>query len=175
MVVYNSRQIYLSEEEKRAYWQDFIAHLKELTGKRLTGRLGGGGLHGADRRSDGRGRLSLPHVLDHRQPALADLMSVAARNSASSPTPARPIRPACAAGAIGDPGLHVVVVVGEIIFRDLVGRRGPGAVMPKDVVSASSRCFAEFGRLMLCGCSARHMTRPFLGAPGPSATLPLRR
>ena len=74
-----------------------------------------------------------------------------------------------------NPGLHVVVVVGEIVFRDLVGRRGPNAVMPKDVVSASSRCFAAFGRLMLCGCSARHMTRPFLGAPGPSATLPLRR
>jgi len=27
--LYNSRQIYdLSEEEKRAYWQDFIAHLR---------------------------------------------------------------------------------------------------------------------------------------------------
>jgi allantoinase len=41
--LYNSWQIYdLSDEEKRAYWQDFIAHLKELTGKRLTGRPGGG-------------------------------------------------------------------------------------------------------------------------------------
>src|ERR1700746_3810665 len=120
--LYNSWQIYdLSDEEKRAYWQDFIAHLKELTGKRLTGRPGGGaGLPG---------RTAGP---------------VAARNSSSSPTPARPIRPACAAGAFGDPGLHVVVVVGEIVFRDLVGRRGPDAVMPKDVVSASSRCFAAF-------------------------------
>jgi hypothetical protein len=25
-----------------AHWQDFIAHLKEMTGKRLKGRLGGG-------------------------------------------------------------------------------------------------------------------------------------
>jgi hypothetical protein len=41
--LYNSRPIYdLSEEEERAYWQDFITHLQEMTGKRLKGRLGGG-------------------------------------------------------------------------------------------------------------------------------------
>ena len=41
--LYNSRPIYdLTEEQERAYWQDFIAHLKEMTGKRLKGRLGGG-------------------------------------------------------------------------------------------------------------------------------------
>jgi allantoinase len=41
--LYNSRPIYdLSEDEERAYWQDFIIHLKEMTGKRLKGRLGGG-------------------------------------------------------------------------------------------------------------------------------------
>jgi hypothetical protein len=27
---------------ERAYWQDFITHLQEMTGKRLKGRLGGG-------------------------------------------------------------------------------------------------------------------------------------
>jgi len=34
--LYNSRPIYdLSEDQERAYWQDFITHLKEMTGKRL--------------------------------------------------------------------------------------------------------------------------------------------
>jgi len=41
--LYNSRPIYdYTEDEERAYWQDFITHLKEMTGKRLKGRLGGG-------------------------------------------------------------------------------------------------------------------------------------
>ena len=41
--LYNSRPIYdLTEEQERAYWQDFITHLQEMTGKRLKGRLGGG-------------------------------------------------------------------------------------------------------------------------------------
>ena len=41
--LYNSRPIYdLSEDQERAYWQDFVAHLKAMTGKRLKGRLGGG-------------------------------------------------------------------------------------------------------------------------------------
>ncbi len=41
--LYNSRPIYdLSEEQERAYWQNFITHLREMTGKRLKGRLGGG-------------------------------------------------------------------------------------------------------------------------------------
>ena len=41
--LYNSRPIYdYTEEQERAYWQDFITHLKEMTGKSLKGRLGGG-------------------------------------------------------------------------------------------------------------------------------------
>jgi hypothetical protein len=41
--LYNTRPIYdYTEEQERAYWQDFIMHLKEMTGKRLKGRLGGG-------------------------------------------------------------------------------------------------------------------------------------
>src|SRR5215469_11747848 len=41
--LYNSWPIYdLTEEQERAYWQDFITHLKEMTGTRLKGRLGGG-------------------------------------------------------------------------------------------------------------------------------------
>src|ERR1700748_3992020 len=41
--LYNTRPIYdLTEEQERAYWQDFITHLKKTTGKRLKGRLGGG-------------------------------------------------------------------------------------------------------------------------------------
>ena len=37
--LYNSRPIYAyTEEQERAYWQDFITHLKEMTGKRLKGR-----------------------------------------------------------------------------------------------------------------------------------------
>src|SRR5215813_285788 len=41
--LYNSRPIYdYTEEQERAYWQDFTTHLKEMTGKRLKGRLGGG-------------------------------------------------------------------------------------------------------------------------------------
>ena len=41
--LYNSRPIYhYTEEQERAYWQDFITHLKAMTGKRLKGRLGGG-------------------------------------------------------------------------------------------------------------------------------------
>ncbi len=42
--VYNSRPIYgYSVEDERAYWADFIATLQKHTGKRLKGRLGGGG------------------------------------------------------------------------------------------------------------------------------------
>jgi allantoinase len=42
--VYNSRPIYgYSIEEERAYWADFITTLHKHTGKRLKGRLGGGG------------------------------------------------------------------------------------------------------------------------------------
>jgi peptidoglycan/xylan/chitin deacetylase (PgdA/CDA1 family) len=41
--LYNSRPIYdYTEEQERAYWQDFVTHLKAMTGKRLKGRLGGG-------------------------------------------------------------------------------------------------------------------------------------
>jgi peptidoglycan/xylan/chitin deacetylase (PgdA/CDA1 family) len=41
--LYNSRPIYAyTEEQERAYWQDFITHVQALTGKRLKGRLGGG-------------------------------------------------------------------------------------------------------------------------------------
>lgn len=41
--LYNSRPIYTyTEEQERAYWQDFVTHLQEMTGKRLKGRLGGG-------------------------------------------------------------------------------------------------------------------------------------
>ncbi|HVB18608.1 MAG TPA: polysaccharide deacetylase family protein, partial [Stellaceae bacterium] len=41
--LYNSRPIYdLSEDQERAYWQDFVTHLQAMTGKRLKGRLGGG-------------------------------------------------------------------------------------------------------------------------------------
>ena len=35
--------------------------------------------------------------------------------------------------AFGDPGLHLVVIVGEIVFGDVVGGGGPDAVMPEDV------------------------------------------
>lgn len=42
--IYNSRPIYgFSVEDERAYWADFIATLHRHTGKRLKGRLGGGG------------------------------------------------------------------------------------------------------------------------------------
>jgi allantoinase len=42
--VYNSRPIYgYSVEEERAYWQDFLATVEKQTGKRVKGRLGGGG------------------------------------------------------------------------------------------------------------------------------------
>ena len=38
--LYNSRPIYdYTEEQERAYWQDFTTHLKAMTGKRLKGRL----------------------------------------------------------------------------------------------------------------------------------------
>jgi peptidoglycan/xylan/chitin deacetylase (PgdA/CDA1 family) len=41
--LYNSRPIYdYTEEQERAYWQDFITHVQAMTGKRLKGRLGGG-------------------------------------------------------------------------------------------------------------------------------------
>lgn len=42
--VYNTRPIYgYSIEDERAYWADFIATVKAHTGKRVLGRLGGGG------------------------------------------------------------------------------------------------------------------------------------
>jgi peptidoglycan/xylan/chitin deacetylase (PgdA/CDA1 family) len=42
--LYNTRPIYdYTIEEERAYWRDFIDHVHELTGKRVKGRLGGGG------------------------------------------------------------------------------------------------------------------------------------
>src|SRR5947209_1234225 len=41
--LYNSRPIYTyTEERERAYWQDFITHLKEMNDKRPKRRLGGG-------------------------------------------------------------------------------------------------------------------------------------
>ena len=41
--LYNSRPIYdYTEDQERAYWQDFAIHLQAMTGKRLKGRLGGG-------------------------------------------------------------------------------------------------------------------------------------
>ena len=40
--LYHSRPIYhYTEEQERAYWQDCITHVQAMTGKRLTGRLGG--------------------------------------------------------------------------------------------------------------------------------------
>ena len=62
----NSRPIYdYTEEQERAYWQDFVTHLKEMTGKRLKGRLGGGaGYTVRTGRPDGRGRLSCVHHLN---------------------------------------------------------------------------------------------------------------
>ena len=66
--LYNSRPIYdYTEDQERAYWQDFITHLQEMTGKRLKGRLGGGA--GYTVRTDdlmGGGRMPLSHVLDRR-------------------------------------------------------------------------------------------------------------
>jgi allantoinase len=42
--LYNSRPIWgYSEEQEKAYWADFVSHLKFHTGKKLKGRLGGGG------------------------------------------------------------------------------------------------------------------------------------
>ena len=35
--------------------------------------------------------------------------------------------------AVGDPGFHLVVVVGEIVLGDVVGGGGPDAVIPEDV------------------------------------------
>ena len=41
---YNTRPIYdYTIEQERAYWKDFIDHTKQLTGKQVLGRLGGGG------------------------------------------------------------------------------------------------------------------------------------
>src|SRR5689334_21045284 len=39
----------------------------------------------------------------------------------------------CTCVASGDPGLHLVVAVGEIVLGDVVGGGGPDAVMPEDV------------------------------------------
>jgi len=50
----------------------------------------------------------------------------------------------CAGVAFGDPGLHLVVVVGEIVFRDLVGRRGPDTIMPENI---SQRLVEMLGRI----------------------------
>ena len=66
--LYNSRPIYdYTEEQERAYWQDFITHLQgddrqapEGTARRRRR------IHRQDRRSDGRGGLPLSHLMDHR-------------------------------------------------------------------------------------------------------------
>src|SRR6516162_11714779 len=52
-------------------------------------------------------------------------------NATKSRTPS----PACLCLVLpfGDPGLHVVVVVREIVFGDVVGGGGPHAVMPEDI------------------------------------------
>lgn len=40
--LYQSRSMYnFSEEQEKAYWQEFITHVQKLTGKRVKGRLGG--------------------------------------------------------------------------------------------------------------------------------------
>ena len=41
--------------------------------------------------------------------------------------------------AFGDPGLHLVVIVGEIVLGDVVGGGGPDAVMAEDVSAAPRR------------------------------------
>ena len=35
--------------------------------------------------------------------------------------------------AFGDPGFHLIVIVGEVVFGDVVGGGGPDAVMPENV------------------------------------------
>jgi len=88
--LYNSRPIYdLTEEQERAYWQDFITHLKEMTGKRLKGRLGGGA--GYTVRTDDLMRRAASTTRDGSSTTSpGQSMSAAARNSSSSPIPARP-------------------------------------------------------------------------------------
>jgi hypothetical protein len=98
--LYNSRPIYdLTEEEERAYWQDFITHLEEMTGKRLKGRLGGGA--GYTVRTDDLMAEAgcLYHTSRSSTTSPGRSMSAAARNSSSSPIPARPTTPACSPGA----------------------------------------------------------------------------
>src|SRR6516162_3992207 len=69
----NSRPIYdYTEEQERAYWQDFVTHLKEMTGKRLKGRLGWGRAAGRARSPSAApdrrpiDRSSQPHPLSYR-------------------------------------------------------------------------------------------------------------
>src|SRR6516165_4396360 len=60
----------------------------------------------------------------------ASLRSIASSSGAS---------PRCAGVVFGNPGLHVVVIVGEIILGDVIGGGGPDAIMPEDV----AQCLVE--------------------------------
>jgi hypothetical protein len=69
--LYNSQPIYDLTEE-RAYWQDFITHQGDDRQAPERPAWWRRRLHDQNRRRDGRGGLSIPHVMDHRRPAMAD-------------------------------------------------------------------------------------------------------
>src|SRR5215469_8383388 len=47
--------------------------------------------------------------------------------------------------AFGDPGLHLVVVVGEIVLGDVVGGGRPDAVMPEDIAQRLVKMLGRIG------------------------------
>jgi hypothetical protein len=63
--------------------------------------------------------------------------------------------------AIGDPGLHLVVVVSEIVLGDVVGGGGPDTVMPEDVGQHLVEMLGRVRPADIVRSSDRHMTRPF--------------
>jgi allantoinase len=96
--LYNSRPIYdYTEEQERAYWQDFVTHLREMTGKRLKGRLGGGA--GYTVRTDDLMAEAgcLYHTSCHgsSMTSRGRSMSGVARSSSTFRIPVRPTMPAC--------------------------------------------------------------------------------
>ena len=96
--LYNSRSIYdLSEDQERAYWHDFVTHLKEMTGKRLRGRLGGGGYTArTDDLMAEAGCLYLTSWFVDDQ--LWPIRVRGGHESSTSPIPARPTTPGCSPG-----------------------------------------------------------------------------
>src|SRR5580704_6577907 len=73
--------------------------------------------------------LAVARPIPRLEPVIRATLPVSLRSIALS----FPASPQFTRLAVGDPGLHTVVIVGEIVLGNVIGCRGPDAVMSEDV------------------------------------------